>query len=214
MIVVHDTDMPVEDKWEAITMLERKIEDCQREEAESKKAASDARYDVEGETLRTTHWTRTAKGYHPRQVIHEFKVEADLNSSTTRFENRPKHIARMARDYHDSIQRKDLPEEYGRMMATQIVLEQCHVHLSESEFQKLDKSLTEDNIRNALKLSKNGRAPGLDGIPYEFFRILDITYKRTKGSEQETFNVINFLTKLYTHIEDHGITKGTNFNQG
>ncbi|KAJ7734722.1 hypothetical protein B0H14DRAFT_2295546, partial [Mycena olivaceomarginata] len=120
-------------------------------------------------------------------------------------------MARMARDYHDSIQRKDLPEEYGRMMATQIVLEQCHVHLSESEFQKLDKSLTEDNIRNALKLSKNGRAPGLDGIPYEFFRILDITYKRTKGSEQETFNVINFLTKLYTHIEDHGITKGTNF---
>ncbi|KAJ7909671.1 hypothetical protein B0H13DRAFT_2661357 [Mycena leptocephala] len=34
----------------------------------------------------------------------------------------------MARDYHNSIQDKDLPDDYGRIMATEITLEKCNNH--------------------------------------------------------------------------------------
>ncbi|KAJ7837859.1 hypothetical protein B0H14DRAFT_2588948 [Mycena olivaceomarginata] len=116
----------------ATYLLEKKITDRLRQESEKKKALSEARYDVEGETLRTKSWTRSAKGYHPKESISEFK---------------------------------DQPDEYGRILATKITLEKCKVRLSEIEFNEMDKELTTGDIGDALKLSNNGRAPGLDGIP-------------------------------------------------
>jgi wobble nucleotide-excising tRNase len=66
-IVIHDDEMPPDDKAMATYLLEKKIMDKLREVSERKKAVSEARYDVEGETLRTKSWTRSAKGYHPKE---------------------------------------------------------------------------------------------------------------------------------------------------
>jgi hypothetical protein len=120
-------------------------------------------------------------------------------------------MAQMARDYHEAIQEKDLPDEYGRILATEVVLEKCKVHLSEDEYHQLDKDLTENDIREALKLSKTGKSPGLDGLPYEFFRMLDIKFQQNK---ETAFDIMSLLAKLFTHIESYGITEGTNFNEG
>ncbi|KAJ7791613.1 hypothetical protein B0H14DRAFT_2314336, partial [Mycena olivaceomarginata] len=120
-------------------------------------------------------------------------------------------MAEMARDYHSSIQNKDLPDEYARMMATEITLEKCGAHLSETEFQEMDKELTVDDVQEALKLSNNGRAPGVDGIPYEFYKMLEILFRQSKGSDHESFNVIGFLRKLYGDIEQYGIVESTKF---
>jgi hypothetical protein len=180
LMVIHDQEMPLADRWEAIVMLEDKIKNCQMEQAQEKTNMSKARYDVEGETLRTNRWTQSVKGYHPRDTIHEFKIDPGGNSHTSQFENRPKKMAQMARDYHETIQEKDLPDEYGRILATELVLEKCNVHISEDEYRQLDNDLTESDIREALKLSKTGRSPGLDGLPYEFFRMLDIKFQQNK----------------------------------
>ncbi len=85
------------------------------------------------------------------------------------------------------------------------------VHLSEDEYHQLDKDLTENDIREALKLSKTGKSPGLDGLPYEFFRMLDIKFQQNK---ETAFDIMSLLAKLFTHIESYGITEGTNFNEG
>jgi hypothetical protein len=53
-------------------MLEKKIADAVKQQAEKKQALSEARYDVEGETLRTSSWTHGAKGYHAKESIYEF----------------------------------------------------------------------------------------------------------------------------------------------
>jgi hypothetical protein len=106
LIIIHDTEMPVDDRWEAITMLEDKVEICQREQAEEKKALLNVRYDVEGETLRTKFWTHSLNGYQTRDTIHEFKPDSETNSAVRKFENRPRHMAQMARDNHDTVQAK------------------------------------------------------------------------------------------------------------
>ena len=49
-IAIHDDDMPHEERSLAAYLLEKKIADRLREEAEKKKALSEAHYDVEGET--------------------------------------------------------------------------------------------------------------------------------------------------------------------
>jgi hypothetical protein len=50
----------------------------------------------------------------------------------------------------------------------------CDAQLSKNEYNEMNKNLTEEDIRNALKLSSNGKAPGIDGIQYEFFKAMDI----------------------------------------
>jgi hypothetical protein len=112
-LVLHDDDIPLQDKSEAIYMLENKIRKSLEEEAENKKASVEARYDVEGETLRTKSWTRSAKCHGPKESINEFKKNSDLEEPVPSYEVRPKEMAKMARDYHNSIQFKDQPDEYG-----------------------------------------------------------------------------------------------------
>ncbi|KAJ7900681.1 hypothetical protein B0H14DRAFT_2330907 [Mycena olivaceomarginata] len=123
-------------------------------------------------------------------------------------------MAQMARDYHNSIQEKDVGDEYGRVMATEITLEKCDVHLSEAEYKEMDKELYIEDLEGALKLSHNGKAPGIDGLPYEFYKILDILFRQSKGTDNETFNIMGFLKDLYRDIEKFGIVASSKFNTG
>ncbi|KAJ7815353.1 hypothetical protein B0H14DRAFT_2603462 [Mycena olivaceomarginata] len=143
----------------AAYLLDNKIKDHLRDATEKKKALSEARYDVEGETLHTKSWTRSAKGYHTKKSIQEFKVEQNGNDSKPQYETRPKNMAQMARDYHDSVQHKDKPEDYGRMLATEITLEDCNVHLSKREFKDMDAELAVEDITEALKPLKQREIP-------------------------------------------------------
>jgi hypothetical protein len=78
----------------------------------------------------------------------------------------------------------------------------------------MDTQLTAEDVTTALKLSNNGKAPGLDGLPYEFYKILDILFRQNRKSGKNMFDVIRFLTKLYTDFEQHGIIKSSHFNIG
>jgi hypothetical protein len=53
-----------------------------------------------------------------------------------------------------------------------------------------------------------------NGIPYEFYRLLDLRYNRDKRQNREALNILLILSKLYSDIETYGIVKGTNFNLG
>ncbi|KAJ7899451.1 hypothetical protein B0H14DRAFT_2556529 [Mycena olivaceomarginata] len=179
---LHDNEISEKGRSLVACMLEKKISDRLREVSDKKTALAEARYDIEGKTLRTKSWTKSAKGYQFKETIHEFKVE-EHSSVLPHYESQPKRMAEMARNYHNSVQHKDLPDEYGRMMATEMTLEHCNVRLSKNEFEKIDKDIRTDDVGEALKLSNNGKAPGLDGIPYEFYKIRDISFEQAKKSK-------------------------------
>lgn len=99
-------------------------------------------------------------------------------------------------------------------MVTEIVLEKCQVHLSQEQFTDMDRHLTPVDPDDAVRLSNNGKAPGLDGLPFEFYKILDILFQQSKGSDHEKFDILTFLTRLYEDIEVFGIAADTHFNSG
>ncbi|KAJ7113495.1 hypothetical protein C8R44DRAFT_741090 [Mycena epipterygia] len=68
------------------------------------------------------------------------------------------------------VQRNDLSDEYGRIMATEITLEKCNVRLSQNEFKEMDKEMSAEDIQSALKLY---------GRKEDFVRI-------TEGGDSET----------------------------
>jgi hypothetical protein len=124
-------------------------------------------------------------------------------------------MAKMARDYHEATQYVDVSEDdYGRMMCTEEVLEKCDARLSKNEYNEMNKNLTEEDIQNALKLSSNGKAPGIDGIRYEFFKAMDIEYKKYKDKPGGAFNILACLADLYRDIGQFGLSDGCNFNMG
>jgi hypothetical protein len=202
--------MPADDRNLTAYILEKKINDTLRVRAQQKHDLSQTRYDVEGETLHSRFWTRTAVGYHLKETIHEF-IKPDSSATTPQYESRPKLMAEIARNYHDSVQQKDMPDAYAKLLATSIVLEQCDAHLKREQHDLLNQKLLALELKIALRISKNGSAPGIDGLLYEFYKWLEIEFR---NDPDNTLDILDFLEALFTDIETYGIVPGTDFNTG
>ncbi|KAJ6468853.1 hypothetical protein C8R45DRAFT_837662 [Mycena sanguinolenta] len=120
-------------------------------------------------------------------------------------------MANIARDYHDNVQHKDKPDPYAKLLATSMVLEQCNAHLNEDQHDSMNQRLLASELKIALKMSKNSSAPGIDGLPYEFYKWLEIEFR---NDQENALDIMEFLESLFEDIETHGIAPGTDFNTG
>lgn len=66
----------------------------------------------------------------------------------------------------------------------------------------------------ALASASNGKSPGLDGIPYELWKILNQRNNNLKKNGSEGFNITETLQRVFNNIETHGICTQTKFNEG
>ncbi|KAF6741174.1 hypothetical protein DFP72DRAFT_791785, partial [Ephemerocybe angulata] len=126
-------------------------------------------------------------------------------------------MADIATQHHDTLQRCG-DEERDRDSAL------AETHMDEalstlrprvvgSMVDKLSEPISEDEVRNALKQVPNGKAPGLDGLPVEIWKKLDLEYcVAVKAGRGETaFNAVGVLTAIFNDIEENGIVPGTGF---
>jgi hypothetical protein len=74
--------------------------------------------------------------------------------------------------------------------------------------------LSEQEVLEALKLSKNEISTGVNGLPYELWKVLNDKYVIEAKAEKPTFNIIKVLTKVFNDIEEHGVVPTTNFAEG
>jgi hypothetical protein len=100
--------------------------------------------------------------------------------------------------------------------AAEHVLGMIKIQLPEEERLILEQTLTEQNIEEVLKLLPNGKATGIDGLPYEFWKWLNEKSKSITEDEQKNtpFNLIQCLTSVYNDIETNGVAQTTNFAEG
>ncbi|KAH9061794.1 hypothetical protein EDB83DRAFT_2171515, partial [Lactarius deliciosus] len=119
-------------------------------------------------------------------------------------------MAQLARDYHKKLQSEtNLPtlneEEYIARVRTQLneIPREQKLHRSHRETQKW--SIYKTQVKKALKLAKNGSATGMDGCPYELWKLLDERYENAKKLEKEAFNIVEVLTILFRDIQKHGV---------
>ncbi|KAJ7027443.1 hypothetical protein C8F04DRAFT_965192 [Mycena alexandri] len=128
-------------------------------------------------------------------------------------------MASMARDYHKKLQ-ADRPANAGtadgrrvREEKINIVLDRVQTTTTAEQTEELKKRLTLDDVRNALRQSANFKAPGLDGITYEVWKILNSRYETALKDEKPAFDIIGAMHKVYNNIEINGMVKGTGFSQ-
>jgi exonuclease III len=139
------------------------------------------------------YWFGLKKDHKSSEVLPALRdTEGNLCRETKRME-------KVAREYHGKLQAKPewTPE---REAATKQLVDRLQRKLTPDKSAEMDEPITAAEIRLAIKAAKNNKSPGLDGIPYEFYKKFP-TFK----VGDETIRVENILSKVFKDIRKHGV---------
>ena len=73
--------------------------------------------------------------------------------------------------------------------------------------------LSEQDVFEALKSSKNGTYTGVNGLPYELWTTFNNKYEADVKADKPTFNIIRTLTRVFNDIEEYGVVLTTNLQR-
>lgn len=209
----QDIDRNEESQWhEAIIAneiehLEKLISYNNREQVKTKIA-------LHGEKLGGT-WSNMSKARKPRNIIRRLKIP---NTAPAQYETRSDKMAELAKIHHEKLQQDNAPnledpernqeleEILGRIPETQ--------KFPNPRNSELNESITVECVEKALKLAKNGSATGLDGCPYELWKVLKKNFDTALKNGKRSFDIIQTLTDVFQDIQTHGIEPGTLFTDG
>ena len=92
-----------------------------------------------------------------------------MDPKTNKETQNPGTMLEIARHHHAQLQREPMMTE-ERKRATNRILAGVKVKLNEEEKKEISKGISYNEVREALRKAPNGKAPGPDGIPNEFWK--------------------------------------------
>ncbi|KAK0241001.1 hypothetical protein EDD85DRAFT_734897, partial [Armillaria nabsnona] len=123
-------------------------------------------------------------------------------------------MAEMARNYHDELQDQDMNAHLDKCDAViKDLLKNVTAMPAPEIIENLKKTLTREKVETALKLSKDGTAPGLNGAPYELYKTINAWYKIHTKNGDPAFDVVNLLTLAFIDIQLYGVDPTTSFTE-
>lgn len=161
-------------------------------------------------------WSAMSKDRKPRDLLYRLR---DPNTTGEGFERDSRRMANLARNYHEKMQYMDIPHpipplERRHTIATTLNEIPGNQIPSNQEMEKMNWNTTYEQVKLALKLSKNGTATGLDGCPYELWKELDDLYAIAVEDRKEGFDILKILTTVFRDIRSHGIDERAGFAEG
>lgn len=161
-------------------------------------------------------WSAISKESKPRDLIKRLKIP---NSNPPQYERCSKKMSHLALEYHRNLQQDGLTnqennEEYEHLLEAVLNTIPENQRMREPLHTPLNRNATEAQVEEALRLSKNGSATGLDGCPYELWKSLHSRYITARQMNKEGFNIVNTLTELINDIQNHGVDPNSDFANG
>ncbi|KAI1783678.1 Endonuclease/exonuclease/phosphatase, partial [Ganoderma leucocontextum] len=166
----------------------------------------------------TRYWTNLHKPAAPREVM--FALEKNPNRAENEepcYETSTEKMADLARHHHNEIQQDgpDVKPEEERAADIQMALNNVPASLVGDDAESVGKEISREECELALRFSKSGSAPGLDGIPYEVWKTLHERYKEDSRHEgRETMDVMLLLHSAFRDIQAHSVCASTPFAEG
>ena len=209
--VLNDTTISDDDRLLMGSKLRERINTLRQSIHDSTRDRTHLKIRIESESPTSGLWAKSGKEKKARDVISELKA-LDSPPDNPRYISRSSDMADLARSYYDNLQQKDLSPPDARNEAIDHVLNKINVSLPEDEIARLDQKITFEEVSSTLKNLPNGKATGLDGLPYEFWKWLGpIPIKRADG-DPSNFN--ECLHEVFLDIQHHGVVPDTNFTKG
>ena len=195
-------------------LLAKEIEYLERKTSKENCEITKAKMILHGEKLGGM-WTAMSKSKKPRDHLQRLKIPRTIPQ---KYESRSKGMARLAKQYHEELQEKDLDptENERREQAMTNALDTIpnNQKFPHPQNSILNRSVTEDFVSLALLKAKNGSATGMDGCPYELWKELNKEFLEAKKLGRPGFNIIRTLTMVFQDIQEHGVEPGTGFTEG
>src|SRR6266849_807730 len=127
-------------------------------------------------------------------------------------------MVELARSYHQGLQNDAEPqptdEERHREIRCSLKAIPPTQTFENPWESNLNGLISENNVRNALKLTKNTMATGTDGCPYELWKALENRYNEDTAAGRESLNIIKVLIIVYRDIQANGLDDASNFALG
>lgn len=159
-------------------------------------------------------WINENKERKPRDTFYKLKIP---NSQPAEYSSSTRKMCEIARSYHDSLQLDGIPQtENNRVETIQQVTKYLIKSVPTASQELLEGTFTDDEIKSEIHKLPNGKAPGLDGLPHEFWKSFMDRHisKENSGKAHESFDIINLLNRLFNNVLDHGMRVGTRLAEG
>ncbi|KIK38568.1 hypothetical protein CY34DRAFT_90741 [Suillus luteus UH-Slu-Lm8-n1] len=191
-------------------ILEKEINHLQKKRHKKSSLNAQTQWATHGETI-SKYWSKVNSPKSPRDVIHRLNIP-----HTSRYTTKSEEMAEIAKTYHDEIQTKDtMIDEDTKVRARRKALAEIpEAQKLKAPPEQMNKTLRDEDILEALMSSKSGTAAGLDGIPYDLWKLLHKQYTETNENNKPAFNIIKTLTLVINDIQTHGVTANSPFTVG
>jgi ribonuclease HI len=125
-------------------------------------------------------------------------------------------MTEIATKFHEELQSRDVNtldcESWRRR--TEDVLGKLQRRIPEEVREKMGRAISRDEVLEAIMSSKNEKAPGLDRIPIEVWKMMVKSNKATAQEEESTVDIARCMATVFNDIEENGISEGTRFSEG
>ncbi|KAI1784285.1 hypothetical protein LXA43DRAFT_976759 [Ganoderma leucocontextum] len=126
-------------------------------------------------------------------------------------------MAKMARTHHINVQRDDpgMRPPAQRELDIQTALDSIQTKATEDQAGMLGARISRDECELALRFSKNGTSPGVDGIQFEVWKTLDSRFvEDARHENRQTFDVMAVLNEVFEDIQQYGVCDAVPFAKG
>ncbi len=166
----------------------------------------------------TKYWSRLHRECAPRDLIHAFEKEGQLGVSGEKtYESDPAKMAEMARTHHMNVQRDgpEVRQAEEREADIAAALGSIAARVPDDRALELGGEITYDECLLSLRCSKSGSAPGLDGLPFEFWKTLHARFTEdSRFPSRASFDVVKLLTAAFEDMRTNGVSDRTSLAHG
>lgn len=212
-LALNDQQADTEERKLNGSVIQEKINELEQKRYMKARDNVTAKHALECESAGSSSWAKMGKANTPRDTIQELKVP---NSNPPVYETRSDKMSKIARDYHNDLQSEGMAQPDIRDIEMENVINYVDVQLSANHKEEMEKYLDEAEVATAINTLPNGKATGINGLPYELWKTL-IERKNFELSQNEDalpFDVVRMLTKVYNDIEEYGVSPGSKFAEG
>ncbi|KAI0742778.1 Endonuclease/exonuclease/phosphatase, partial [Daedaleopsis nitida] len=185
--------------------------------ARKQKQFSRARHTMEGERP-TKYWVKVNKDARPRDtMLHLAQIGRRQPDGGATYEYSTDGMCKIAREHHMNLQNDESASlnSEQRKLDTDECLQSLGTDLSLRQASMMDSKISYNENEIALRFSKNDSAPGIDGIPYEVWKTVHARFvEDSRHEDREAFDVLLVLTAAFRDVQEHGLAKGSRFNEG
>ena len=236
--IINNNSLSNHERMAQAGPIHNQIDQLEKKKFQKAKNTTRTRFTLEGETI-TKYWSLINKENKPCDPVFSL---CKLGSDPPEYESNSHCMAEITRKHHENLLTEGIhPDDTEREAAIIQVLDDVDKAscLPPQCSEELNTPITEDLIKLTLQESATDTAPGINGLPYELWKMLATDHKESNKLNKGTPNqrqqtapdlnepvinvtplvtketkILETFTKIYLDVKRYGVHDNSEFAAG